>query len=58
MGLKETRCWVGSRGLVFRDFLGSDATVRASIVSSTLGAADLEGREIRTGEESGEELGF
>lgn len=63
MGLKTTTCWEGSRGLV-RARLES-AIVRASIVSSTLGAEDLEAREIRGGDESGDdewseavELGF
>lgn len=51
VGLKVTVCWVGSRGLVR---VRVD-TVRASMVSSTFGAADLEGREIWGGEESGEE---
>lgn len=54
MGLKPTACCVGSMGLE-RVFWSE--TVRASMVSSTLGAAERPGRR-RGGEESSGELGF
>lgn len=49
-----TTCWVGSRGFVRARLAAPAAVVRASMVSSTLGAVDLDGR-VRIGEESGEE---